>query len=97
MPASAFLLAFAAAWIHGVGNVIAGHRREPEAAFAVMLVVGVVAFAPVAILTWDVEAAAVPYIAAGLAAVIAHEHVTGRRFAGAVLVAAGVALVALGQ
>jgi drug/metabolite transporter (DMT)-like permease len=34
-------------------------------------------------------------IASGLAAVMAHEHVTKARFAGAVLVAAGIALVAL--
>ncbi len=34
-------------------------------------------------------------IASGLAAVMAHEHVTRMRFAGAVLVAAGIALVAL--
>jgi drug/metabolite transporter (DMT)-like permease len=34
-------------------------------------------------------------IASGLAAVMAHEHVTRTRFAGAVLVAAGIALVAL--
>ena len=34
-------------------------------------------------------------IASGLAAVMAHEHVTKTRFAGAVLVAAGIALVAL--
>jgi drug/metabolite transporter (DMT)-like permease len=67
MPASAFLLAFAAAWIHGTSNVFLGRRREPEAAFAVMLVAGVVAFAPIAALSWDVDAAAVPYIAASAA------------------------------
>ena len=64
MPASAFLLAFAAAWIHGVSNVFVGRRQEPEAAFAFMLVVGVIAFAPIAVITWDVDAAAIPYIAA---------------------------------
>ena len=64
MPASAFLLAFAAAWIHGISNVFVGRRQEPEAAFAFMLVVGVIAFAPIAVLTWDVDAAAIPYIAA---------------------------------
>ena len=64
MPLEAFLLAFAAAWIHGSSNVYIGGRREPEAAYAVMLVVGVVAFAPVAILTWRADSAAIPYIAA---------------------------------
>ena len=55
MPASAFLLAFAAAWIHGVSNVFVGRRAEPEAAFAFMLVVGVIAAAPIAVFTWDVD------------------------------------------
>jgi drug/metabolite transporter (DMT)-like permease len=67
MPASAFLLAFAAAWIHGASNVFVGRRQEPEAAFAFMLVVGVIAFAPITVLTWDVDAAAIPYIAASAA------------------------------
>ena len=67
MPASAFLLAFAAAFIHGTSNVFVGRRQEPEAAFAFMLVVGVIVFAPIAVLTWDVEAAAIPYIAGSAA------------------------------
>ena len=64
MPASAFLLAFAAAWIHGSSNVFLGRRREPEAAFAVLLVVGVLAFAPATVFTWQVHASALPYVAA---------------------------------
>ena len=67
MPASAFLLAFAAAWIHGISNVFVGRRTEPESAFAFMLVVGVIAFAPIAVFTWDVDASAIPYIAASAA------------------------------
>lgn len=64
MPAEAFLLAFAAAWIHGASNVFVGRRREPEAAVAVMMLVGVIAFAPVAALTWRVSGGAAPYVAA---------------------------------
>ncbi len=64
MPADAFLLAFAAAWIHAASNVFLGRRREPEAAIAMMLLIGVAAFAPVAALTWRVSGEAVPYIAA---------------------------------
>jgi drug/metabolite transporter (DMT)-like permease len=60
---TAFLLAFTAAWLHAGGNVFLGRRREPEAAVALMLLVGVVAFAPVAAVTWRVEGEAVPYIA----------------------------------
>ncbi len=64
MSENAFLLAFAAAWLHAGGNVFLGRRAEPEAAVALMLVIGVIAFAPVAALTWHVEASAIPYIAA---------------------------------
>jgi drug/metabolite transporter (DMT)-like permease len=59
---TAFLLAFTAAWLHAGGNVFLGRRREPEAAVALVLLVGVLAFAPVAALTWRVDADAVPYI-----------------------------------
>ena len=45
VSASAFLLAFPAAWIHGLSNVFVGGRREPEAAYVVLLLAGVVAFA----------------------------------------------------
>jgi drug/metabolite transporter (DMT)-like permease len=61
---TAFALAFTAAWLHAGGNVFLGRRSEPEAAVALMLLIGVVAFATVAALTWRVEAEAVPYIVA---------------------------------
>jgi drug/metabolite transporter (DMT)-like permease len=64
MSGTAFALAFTAAWLHAGGNVFLGRRSEPEAAVALMLLIGVVAFAPVAALTWRVEADAVPYIVA---------------------------------
>jgi len=64
---TAFLLAFTAAWLHAGGNVFLGRRREPEAAVALMLLIGVIAFAPVAALTWRVETDAVPYIVASAA------------------------------
>ncbi len=67
MSTTAFLLAFTAAWLHAGGNVFLGRRREPEAAVALMLLIGVIAFAPVAALTWRVDADAVPYIAASAA------------------------------
>jgi drug/metabolite transporter (DMT)-like permease len=72
VPVTAFLLAFAAAWLHGTGNVLLGRTREPEAATAVLLIVGVVAFAPVAALTWRVDAAAWPYIGASAALELAY-------------------------
>ena len=67
MSGGAFVLAFTAAWLHAGGNVFLGRRREPEAAVALMLLIGVAAFAPVAALTWRVDAAAIPYIVASAA------------------------------
>lgn len=67
MSGAAFVLAFSAAWLHAGGNVFLGRRREPEAAVALMLLIGVVAFAPAAALTWRVSAAAIPYIVASAA------------------------------
>ena len=67
MSGTAFALAFTAAWLHAGGNVFLGRRSEPEAAVALMLLIGVVAFAPVAALTWRVEADALPYIVASAA------------------------------
>jgi drug/metabolite transporter (DMT)-like permease len=67
VPLTAFLLAFAAAWLHGTGNVLIGRTREPEAATAVMLMAGVLAFAPVAALDWHVERSAIPFIVASAA------------------------------
>jgi drug/metabolite transporter (DMT)-like permease len=61
---TAFALAFTAAWLHAGGNVFLGRRSEPEAAVALMLLIGVAAFAPVTALTWRVEVEAVPYIVA---------------------------------
>ena len=40
MPASAFLLAFAAAWIHGVSNVFVG-RRQGAGGGAVLVAAGI--------------------------------------------------------
>ena len=62
MPASAFLLALAAAFIHALWNLLLARARDTEAATAVAVVVGVVAFTPAALLTWDVDADVWPYV-----------------------------------
>ena len=67
MPLSALLLALAAAFVHALWNLLVARARDPEAATAVALVAAVLAFAPAAALTWDVEAAAAPYVAASAA------------------------------
>lgn len=63
MPLSAFLLVLAAAVLHAGWNVILARAVDIAAATTVALVLSVLLFAPVAVLTWDVEAAAVPWIA----------------------------------
>jgi drug/metabolite transporter (DMT)-like permease len=64
VPASALALALAAAVLHAAWNVLLARARDVRAATTVALVVGVVLFAPVAAATWEVEASAVPWIAA---------------------------------
>ena len=67
MPISALLLALAAAAIHACWNVLLSGSEDTHSATAVAIVVGVIVFAPVAALTWRVQQAAVPYIAASSA------------------------------
>lgn len=62
MPATAFLLALAAAFIHALWNLLLARARDAEAATAVAVVVGVLAFLPAALLTWDVDADVWPYV-----------------------------------
>ena len=64
MPLSAFLLALAAAVLHAGWNVLLARARDVLAATTVALVLSVLLFAPVAAATWDVDAAAVPWIVA---------------------------------
>jgi uncharacterized membrane protein len=59
---SALGLALAAAFLHATWNVLLGGSRDVLAATAVALSTSVVLAAPVAAVTWDVEAAAVPYV-----------------------------------
>ena len=62
MPASAFALALAAAFVHALWNLLLARARDTEAATAVAVVVGVVAFTPAALLTWDADADVWPYV-----------------------------------
>ena len=64
MPVSALALALGAAALHAAWNVLLARAVDVRAATAVTVGISVVLFAPVAALTWDVEAAAVPWIAA---------------------------------
>ena len=62
MPTAALALALAAAFLHAFWNVLIARAKDPEAATAVALLVALVAYAPVAVLTWRIEPAAIPYI-----------------------------------
>jgi len=63
----ALALALTAAALHAGWNVLLARASDVRAATTVALVVGVALFAPVAAVTWDVEAAAVPWIVASAA------------------------------
>jgi drug/metabolite transporter (DMT)-like permease len=62
VPATAFLLALAAAVIHALWNLLIARARDSEAATAVAVVVGVLVFTPAALLTWKVDAEVWPYV-----------------------------------
>jgi drug/metabolite transporter (DMT)-like permease len=67
MPLSAFLLALAAACVHAVWNLLTARAEQSQTATGVSLAVGALVFAPVAVLTWDVDTAAIPYAIASVA------------------------------
>jgi drug/metabolite transporter (DMT)-like permease len=60
-------LALAGAVVHAAWNLLLVRRPDPQAATAVALVVGALAWAPAAALSWRVEPAAWPYVAASSA------------------------------
>jgi drug/metabolite transporter (DMT)-like permease len=64
VPASAFLLALAAAFVHALWNLLLARARDPEAATAVALLTAVAVFAPVLAFSWELDTEAWPYIAA---------------------------------
>jgi drug/metabolite transporter (DMT)-like permease len=64
VPFGAFALAVSSAFVHALWNLLLARARDSEAATAVALIAGTLVFAPVAALTWDIHAAALPYLAA---------------------------------
>jgi drug/metabolite transporter (DMT)-like permease len=67
VPLAALGLALAAAFLHAGWNVLLRGARDVAAAAAATLALSVLLFAPVAAATWNVHAAAWPYIAASAA------------------------------
>jgi drug/metabolite transporter (DMT)-like permease len=64
MSLTALLLVLAAAVVHATWNLLLSGAADTRAAAAVAIVIGVIAFAPAAALTWHHSASALPYIAA---------------------------------
>jgi drug/metabolite transporter (DMT)-like permease len=62
VPATALVLALAAAVGHAVWNMLLARARDPEAATAVAMLVGVAVFAVPAAVNWDVDASVWPYV-----------------------------------
>ena len=64
MTLAALALVLGSAAVHALWNALLADADDTHATTAVMLVSGLVLFAPVAALTWDVEGAALPYVLA---------------------------------
>lgn len=62
MPASAVLLALAAAFLHAGWNLYVAGRADTAAATATAFLAGTVLLLPIAVATWDVDAAAIPFM-----------------------------------
>jgi drug/metabolite transporter (DMT)-like permease len=72
VPFSALALALAAALVHALWNLLLARSSDVWAATAVAVVTGAVVGAPLAAVTWRVEADAWPYIAASAALELAY-------------------------
>jgi drug/metabolite transporter (DMT)-like permease len=72
VPLDALALALAAAVVHAAWNAGLAGAEQTRATTAVALLAGAALFAPAAALTWDVEAAALPYLAGSIVAEFAY-------------------------
>ena len=64
MSGAALALVLGSAAVHALWNALLADAEDTYATTAVMLAAGAVLFAPLAALTWDVEAEAIPYVLA---------------------------------
>jgi drug/metabolite transporter (DMT)-like permease len=69
---AALALVLASAAIHALWNSLVADAEDTHATNAVAALIAVAVFAPVAAITWDVDAAAVPYIAVSAAFQLAY-------------------------
>ena len=72
MGATALALALSAAFLHAIWNLLLRGRVDTQAASAAALVIAVLALVPIAAVTWDVHAAAWPYVVASGALELAY-------------------------
>jgi drug/metabolite transporter (DMT)-like permease len=72
VPATALALALTAAAVHAGWNILIARAGDPEAAGAAATLMGAAVFAPVAVMTWQVDWAAAPYIGASALAELAY-------------------------
>jgi drug/metabolite transporter (DMT)-like permease len=63
MSLTALLLVLSAAVVHATWNLLLSGAKDTNTAAAIAVVVGVIAFAPAAALTWHLSSRALPYIA----------------------------------
>jgi len=77
MPASALGLALSAAVVHALWNVLLARARDPQAAGAVAVAVGVALWTPVALVTGGVSTEALPYVPASAAFELAYWAMLG--------------------
>ena len=64
MSSAALALVLASAVVHALWNTLLAAARDTHAGAAASLLAAAVLFAPLAALTWDVDAAAIPYMVA---------------------------------
>jgi drug/metabolite transporter (DMT)-like permease len=76
----ALALALAGAFVHAAWNLLLVRRPDPQAATAVALLAGSIAFAPVAALTWRIEPEAWPFVAVSSAIELAYFAVLAYAF-----------------
>jgi drug/metabolite transporter (DMT)-like permease len=67
VPADAFLLALAAAFVHATWNLLTAGADESQVAAGVALAIGALVFLPVGLLAGEVHSGALPYAAASIA------------------------------
>jgi len=63
VPLATFLLVLAAAFIHALWNLIVVQARDRTATTTIVIIFGALVFVPLALLRWDVQPEAWPYIA----------------------------------